>query len=54
MAHDRAAAIKRSQSYLSALEDGEVEPTKGELSLLNEALGTDLSLYFPHARTAHA
>lgn len=49
-----AAAIARSQSYLSALERGEVQPTSADLALLNEALGADLSVYFPHAREANA
>jgi len=49
-----AAAIQRSQSYLSALERGEVQPTSGDLALLSKALGADLSVYFPNARTANA
>jgi transcriptional regulator with XRE-family HTH domain len=49
-----AAAIQRSQSYLSALERGEVQPTSGDLTLLSQALGTDLSVYFPSPRTANA
>lgn len=49
-----AAAIRRSQSYVSALERGEVQPTSGDLSLMSQALGADLSVYFPDVRGGNA
>jgi hypothetical protein len=31
-----------------------VQPTANDLSMLSQALGADLSVYFPDARTANA
>ena len=45
-----AAAIGRSQSYVSAIERGDIQPTSTDLLRLTEELGADVRLYFPYAR----
>lgn len=49
-----AAAIRRSQSYLSAIERGEVPPTAGDVARLSAVLGSDVNLYFAQTRKGRA